>query len=175
MKKYVWKKTLAASSMMLIATMLCSCVPTPDVPPVISRAQGLPEGTAISAVTDQEPKVLDVPARWSEIMDRNEGKIQIQADLAITLEPVINTPVYEFAQTEFSAELLSGLCSYFSRGQKLYRALPMTKEELKVQYRKMEEKKGDFSSGSYYLAEKMRRLEQLIEEAPEVKPEKTYV
>ena len=159
-----------------VVIFLTSCQPTPEVPPMVNRSEGLPTESVIEPLPLGQVKGIDAPSHWKENMERREGAIKIDADVDIAVPDISNTPVVELKQMEFTDERLKELVSYFMGGSKLYKIPELTKAELEGELEKMENKEGNYLSPyiSMFITSQMERTKELIESAPQT-AEKEYL
>lgn len=167
-------------SALLLGCMLTltACQKTPDEAPVVNKSEGLPKGCIIDKAKDGEIKQIDAPEHWKETMERMDGRVTVEADVDIPRLSVSNTPVLELEKAPFDNDGLKKLTNYFFKGKKFYQKLPMTKEELSHQITNIENKFGIYGQSTFLMMSKMEwkpRLEELLEKAPDKKPEKIYM
>lgn len=94
-----------------------SCQPTPDVPPVVSRSEGIPKDALEQLLKPGETKLMDAPNHWKEQIERGNGRIIIDADIDLTLPVLGNTSVIEMKKKQFEDEQLLQLALYFAGDQ----------------------------------------------------------
>jgi hypothetical protein len=163
-----FKKKIAMGCI-AVSIFLCACQPTPETPPVIYRGEGLPAGSIIESVPKGQSKKIDAPAHWTEEVYCTENMVKINADADIVVMDVSNTPVIELAQKPLTTDELERLVAYFAGDSNLLKKPDMTKEELKFQLEQLKARKGEYglSYNNPGIAEAERRLEKMIEAAPD--------
>lgn len=177
--KITWKKRYGIILLSaLLACAVSACQKTPDEAPVVNKSEGLPKGSIIEKAEEGEIKQLDAPEHWKETMERMEGRVTVEADVDIPRLTVSNTPVLELEKAPFGNEQLKKLTDYFCKGKKFYQKPPMTKEELSHQISNIDNKFGIYGDSTFSTISRSDwkpRLEELMEKAPEKKPEHVYV
>lgn len=167
-------------SALLLGCMLTftACQKTPGEAPVVNKSEGLPKGCIIDKAKDGEIKQIDAPEHWKETMERMDGRVTVEADVDIPRLSVSNTPVLELEKAPFDNERLKKLTNYFFKGKKFYQKPRLTKEELSHQIMNIENKSGIYGESTFLMMSKLEwkpRLEELLEKAPDKKPEKKYM
>lgn len=155
-----------------------SCQPTPEVPPVVSRSEGIPKDAISQLLKPGETKLIDAPEHWKERMERGNGRVTIEADIDLALPVLGNTPVIEMKRKQFEDEQLLQLVLYFVGNQKLFEPSSMTKDQLKKLLNKIETADIKYSpyQGRVVGDKQVERLKELITSAPEsLIQEKVYV
>lgn len=150
-----------------LAMNLTACQSTPEEAVVVDKSEGLPP-ESILEVDNENPKELEVPKIWDEILEKDEGFITLTADCEIEIPEVYSVPVYSYEMRELTNKDLSKLCQYFAGENELYREPLMTKAELIEEKKKLSERVGHWTYYGYselYEIEKM--LDELISDAPE--------
>lgn len=163
------------------AILTCtSCQKTPEKAVVVDKSEGLPADKIIP-VDNNTSKNLEIPADWHETMELNKGYVTIEADCDLNIPEIYNTPVYSYEIKPMTNEFLNELCKYFAKENKLYKNPKMTKAELEFEKKKMEnyEDGWGYHGGTIYYdagyEDKIKRLEELIDEAPNNKEEHQYI
>ena len=154
---------------------LVGCQSTPEEAVVVDKSEGLPQ-ESILEVDNENPKELEVPECWEEILEKDEGFIKLTADCEIEIPEVYSVPVYSYEMKKLTNKELSKLCDYFAGENELYREPLMTKAELIVEKEKLSERVGHWTYYGYselYEIEKM--INELINEAPETRETMTIV
>ena len=155
----------------IICVFLCTCIfsacqPTPEVPPMVNRGDGLPEGVIIDAVPEGEIKYIDAPTHLKETVTRRDGKVVINFNADIIVPKVSNTPVIEFQQMPLSDEYLKELVYYFAGDGEFFQIPPLTKPELEEELAALEKYKGSYNApGAPGRTNMKNRLAAAIEEA----------
>ena len=151
----------------LAILILSGCQPTPEVPPVVFRGEGLPKDCIEPALPDDTYKEIDIPEKWHEDILVAGGWGRITADIDLSKPQVGNTPVYEYVQRTLTNEDLESLVRYFAGDSKLYKYPMFTKDELGFQEEQIKDKNGwyiapsiQFCKLDYYL-----RIDKLMETA----------
>lgn len=155
-----------------------SCQPTPDVPPVVSRSEGIPKDALEQLLKPGETKLMDAPNHWKEQIERGNGRIIIDADIDLTLPVLVNTPVIEMKKKQFEDEQLLQLALFFAGDQKLFEPRLMTRDQLEKLLNKIETADIKYSpyQGRVIGDKQVERLKELIKTAPESSvQEKVYV
>ena len=165
----------ALGAVLLLGCFTTACQPTPAVPPVVNRAQGLSPEMMAEPLPEGQLKELDAPEHWKETLYRQDGRIEVSADVDVRIpENLTNTPVVKLEQVPFPPERMAEVIKYFVGNSKLYKPLPMTKLEGMIQLKKIESGEGSFSQFDEDTRKLMaKKLEELIELAPD-EAEKEY-
>lgn len=162
-KKHIWMITAA------ISLCLAGCAQTPEESPVASKAGGLPKESIVEALPEGESRELDMPAHWTQILEKGDGQVRVEADLDIDVPQVGNIPVIELEQKVLTDEMLERLCVYFGEDKMLYHPGALSKKQLMQEYDRMKAKEGAY--GNPYqisnLGSVMSSLEEKIESATE--------
>ena len=153
----------------LISLFFClsACQPTPEIPPMVNRGQGLSEDFITSSLPEGQIKEIDAPAHLMDSWESANGGIKIEADVDIKVPEISNTPVVELRQKDFTVQRLEELIGYFVGGSPLYKIPHMTKAELEAELAAVRELKGDYGSPGRPLAAYESRIAELIKTAPE--------
>lgn len=176
--KKKWHVMILSALLLGCMLTITACQKTPDEAPVVNKSEGLPKGCIIDKAKDGEIKQIDGPEHWKETMERMDGRVTVEADVDIPRLSVSNTPVLELEKAPFDNERLKKLTNYFFNGKKFYQKPPMTKEELSHQITNIENKSGIYGQSTFLMMSKMEwkpRLEELLEKAPDKKPERIYM
>lgn len=159
---------------------LSGCQSTPKEAVVVDKSEGFPQDKIIE-VDNETPKDLGIPIQWKEVMVRNEEFVTVEVDCEMNLPEIYNTPVYQYEPKPLSQDRLEELCDYFAENNKLYEVPAMMKDELVAEKEKLENRVGrwgryltDFSSMAI-VNEKLERLTEAIDAAPDKKQEKRYI
>lgn len=156
-----------------------SCQKTPEKAVVVDKSEGLSSDKIIPV--NSEPKDLGIPDVWNENTEMSNGHVTIVADCKLNIPEIYNTPIYSYEIKPMTKDFLGKLCEYFAGGNKLYKNPKMTKNELKSEKMKMEKFEdgwGYYGGTVYYDAgyeERIKKLEELIDEAPNNKEEQQYI
>ena len=146
-----------------------ACQPTPEVPPLVNRAGGLPDGAVIEAIPAGETKHIDAPLKWVESVDLAIGNTRLNADVGIQCPEISNTPVLVFRQVAFSDAQLEKVIWYFLGDSELYKVSPLSKTDLQALYDDVENEVGTFGMPGLYGKRNaaMSNLEDLMEKSSE--------
>ena len=157
-------KKIICVVLMLILVCLCACQPNPEVPPMVNRSGGLPEGSVIDPLPEGEYKEIDAPKHWKETLFLDDEKIKLEIDADINFPQISNTPILEMRQVPFTEQKIEELIKYFVGDAPLYKPQPMTKGDLEILYSDMKNREGEFNSPYSRAIEKNKlRVEELIE------------
>jgi len=153
---------------LVCALLLSACQPTPEVPPMVNRGQGLSDEFVIPAMPAGELKQIDAPEHWKDDLKFTNGSIEYKviADVDLNIPQVGNTPVLEMRQREFSDENLKNLVDYFSKGNKVYKIPALTKDTLQKELDRMKARKGNYLSPYLSMVGYEMATMELIEQAP---------
>ena len=137
---------------------LCGCEKTPEKELVLSKVDGIPEGTMIKK--SEEIKEIAVPKKWKEAISKNNGAVTIQANgITISVPEVKNTPITEVKRVAFGEEQLKKLANYFRGDNPLQEPSPLTKDEGSAYVEKIKNKEGAY--GNPTLEEGMNATDRL--------------
>ncbi len=137
---------------------LCGCEKTPEKEIVLSKVDGIPEGTMIKK--SEEIKEIAVPKKWKEAISKNNGAVTIQAnEITISVPEIKNTPITEVKRAVFGEEQLKKLTDYFRGDNPLQKSSPLTKDEGSAHMEKIKNKKGAY--GNPTLEEGMNATDRL--------------
>ena len=151
-----------------VSFLFSACQPTPDVPPLANRSEGLSSDIVIAPLPDSETKVIDAPDHWIEQLERRNGKVIINADAQVKVPATSNTPVYEFAQTELTQSDLEKLIRYFVGDTPIYKIPFPNKSDLGKELLRMENKEGIYASPFLDdMSFSMQRIKELMSSAPD--------
>ena len=92
------KKTLVCL-LFLFSGLLCGCEKTPEKEVVLSKVDGLPEGTTVEK--SKEVKEISVPENWEETISKNDGAVTVEAKgISIFVPEIKNTPITEVKERQ---------------------------------------------------------------------------
>lgn len=146
-----------------------ACQQTPDEAPVVNKAEGISEAMAAEPLREGETKSLDAPRHWTATDQRQDGQMEIHADIDIKWpEDLSNTPVPELEQVQLEQARLDDLIHYFVGEAQLYAPEEMTKADLENQLSKVKNREGKYGRyESEEIAGLQKALESMIEGAPD--------
>jgi len=149
-------------------SILTACKTTPETPPMVNRAGGLPERIIIDPISENQIKEIEAPSYWKETLTRREGMIVINADIEVIKPTISNTPILELQQFAFPEAFLKELVIYFTKEKELFKIPLMTKNELMEELYDIESYKGYYNSplASFNRTKVMNRIIELAERAP---------
>ena len=148
-------------------SFVSACKPSPEIPPMVNRADGLPEGVVIESATEGETKFIDAPEKWVESIDLAIGNTRLNANVDIQYPEISNSPILEFQQVAYSDAQLKTVIQYFLGNCNLYKMSPLSKTNIKAIYDDVENAVGLFNSPSMYNNRKtaMSNLKELMEQS----------
>lgn len=152
--------------------LLCSgCQKTPDKEAVVSKVGGINNDVIIEELSDGKERTVDIPSTWTETEKKNDGQVTISVDLSLEPPKILNTPVIEMANKEFTEKDLKELVTYFADGEKVYEPQEKTKSELEVIKARIDNKESIFSDPSMfsYYKKYSSYLAEMILQAPDEK------
>lgn len=151
------KKTLVCL-LFLFSGLLCGCEKTPEKEVVLSKVDGLPEGTTVEK--SKEVKEISVPENWEETISKNDGAVTVEAKgISIFVPEIKNTPITEVKRTAFGEEQLKKLTDYFRGNNPLQEPSLLTKDEGSAHMEKIKNKEGAY--GNPTLEEGMNATDRL--------------
>ncbi len=146
---------------------LSACQPTPEIPPMVNRGEGLSENFIIPPLPEGQLRVIDAPVHITDNWESANGSIRIETDADIKVPQISNTPVVELRQKDLTVQRLEELVGYFTDRSKLYKIPPMTKADLEAELADIREQKGDYGSPGKPLAAYESRIAELMATAPQ--------
>ena len=171
------KRNIIFCAVFLSVLFLSGCQPTPEIPPVVNRSEGISDESVLEPLEGDERKPIDAPLVWTEEIYKGEGRVIIQSEqVELKIPEVQNTPVLEVQEQEFDEELLRQLTDYFAGDSLLYAAPAMTKEELNFWSDWIQERRGIYGhpNETPWISFELSNIRYLIESAPDT-IEKRYV
>ena len=162
------KSRLIVLLCLVFVVLFSACQPTPTVPPMVNRGQGLSDEFIAPPLAEGEKREIDAPTHWEEAKSLRNGEIEVVADIDIEMpETVGNIRVLELAQREFADEYLKTLTDYFAKGSRLYKIPKMTKSRLAQELEDVKNRVGDYNSPYSQAIAYELSIPELIEQAPE--------
>lgn len=163
------RKLLCIGIVAILIVSVSGCQKTPEKRAVISKADGLPKDTVIPK--SAEKKEVNVPKFWEAEISKNNGAVNIVADKIPVIVPEIkNTPVTERERIEFNDEHLETMTDYFRQGYEIRDISEMSKDEIEIIIKKIEEKEGEFGNPDSIVqanaASRLNNLKKLRDMAP---------
>lgn len=162
------KKTLLCI-LFLFLGLLCGCEKTPEKEIVLSKVDGIPEGTMIKK--SEEIKEIAVPKKWKEAISKNNGAVTIQAnEITISVPEIKNTPITEVKRAVFGEEQLKKLTDYFRGDNPLQKSSPLTKDEGSAYMEKIKNREGAYGNPSLEegmnATDRLSNLKEILETLP---------
>ena len=103
------KRNIIFCAVFLSVLFLSGCQPTPEIPPVVNRSEGISDESVLEPLEGDERKPIDAPLVWTEEIYKGEGRVIIQSEqVELKIPEVQNTPVLEVQEEEFDEELAQG-------------------------------------------------------------------
>ena len=152
------KKTLVCL-LFLFSGLLCGCEKTPEKEVVLSKVDGLPEGTTVEKSKGSKRNFCTTE-NWEETISKNDGAVTVEAKgISIFVPEIKNTPITEVKRTAFGEEQLKKLTDYFRGNNPLQEPSPLTKDEGSAYVEKIKNKEGAY--GNPTLEEGMNATDRL--------------
>lgn len=148
---------------------MCGCEKTPEKEVVLSKVDGLPEGTAVEK--SKEVKEISVPENWEETISKNDGAVTVEAKgISIFVPEIKNTPITEVKRTAFGEEQLKKLTDYFRGNNPLQESSLLTKDEGSAYMEKIKNKEGAYGNPSLEegmnATDRLSNLKKIMEALP---------